>query len=242
MSNCITIHQPQYLPWIPYFSKVLSSDYFVVLDNVSFQKNGLQNRNQIKTSSGKLWLTVPVKQSFGQLIKDVEIADTTILKKHLKTLEYNYQKAPYFNEVGSFLFPILSSNVTCLSELNFLLIQAILKYLKYDGKIYLGSDLNVSGKKSELIRNICLALNARKYISGPGGLEYLDVNDFNTHGIDICFHQNRLPHYTQLHVNLPFYNDLSIIDFLFNVGEAARIFLMEKNDETENTGCYGYSS
>ena len=46
----VAIHQPQYLPWQPYFAKALASDLFVYLDTVQFQKNGVQNRNQVKTA------------------------------------------------------------------------------------------------------------------------------------------------------------------------------------------------
>jgi hypothetical protein len=38
----ISIHQPQYLPWLPYLMKIEESDVFIFLDTVDFQKNGLQ--------------------------------------------------------------------------------------------------------------------------------------------------------------------------------------------------------
>ena len=49
----IGIHQPQYLPWIHYFVKIQKCDIFILLDNGNYQKNGLQNRNQIKGINGK---------------------------------------------------------------------------------------------------------------------------------------------------------------------------------------------
>ncbi|MGB1287807.1 MAG: WbqC family protein, partial [Aggregatilineales bacterium] len=30
----ISIHQPQYIPWVPYFDKIDRSDVFVFLDTV----------------------------------------------------------------------------------------------------------------------------------------------------------------------------------------------------------------
>ena len=64
----IGIHQPQFLPWLPYFLKIEACDYFVFLDIVDYQKNGLQNRNQIKSINGKQWLTIPIKNKLGQKI------------------------------------------------------------------------------------------------------------------------------------------------------------------------------
>ncbi|MCW3077781.1 MAG: hypothetical protein JWO32_2390, partial [Bacteroidetes bacterium] len=68
----ISIHQPNFIPWIGYFFKIFKSDAFVILDNVQFTKNGYTNRNQIKTPQGPLWLTLPVIQSgkFGQNINE----------------------------------------------------------------------------------------------------------------------------------------------------------------------------
>lgn len=34
----VAIHQPQYLPWLPYFTKIEESDLFILLDSVDFQK------------------------------------------------------------------------------------------------------------------------------------------------------------------------------------------------------------
>ena len=49
----LSIHQPQYIPWLSYFLKIAQSDKFILLDTVSFQKNGLQNRNELKDSNGR---------------------------------------------------------------------------------------------------------------------------------------------------------------------------------------------
>ena len=56
----ITIHQPQYLPWLGYLDKIDRADTFVLLDNVQYKKNEWINRNRIKTINGPQWITVPV--------------------------------------------------------------------------------------------------------------------------------------------------------------------------------------
>ena len=59
----VSIHQPNYLPWIGYFNKIVRSDTFVIFDDVQFpvgKKGFFGNRNKIKTNNGELWLTVPV--------------------------------------------------------------------------------------------------------------------------------------------------------------------------------------
>ena len=48
MEKVISIHQPNFLPWLGYFYKIYKSDVFVILDNVQFAKNSIANRNRIK--------------------------------------------------------------------------------------------------------------------------------------------------------------------------------------------------
>src|SRR5262249_5427777 len=54
-------HQPHYLPWIGYFNKIEQSSRFCLVDSVQFVKKWFQNRNKIRTKTGDVWLTVPVK-------------------------------------------------------------------------------------------------------------------------------------------------------------------------------------
>ena len=131
----VTIHQPQYLPWVPYFDKILRCDEFVFLDNVQFQKNGLQNRNQIKGSQGVQWLTIPVKHSFGQLICETQIANRRELNKHLKTLEMNYKKASYFDEVFALISDSYESASGNLSDFCCEIVIKLLNYLGYEGQV-----------------------------------------------------------------------------------------------------------
>jgi len=51
----VSIHQPNYLPWLGYFDKIKSSDCFVIFDDVQFPrgKNHFGHRNYIKTNAGK---------------------------------------------------------------------------------------------------------------------------------------------------------------------------------------------
>ena len=59
-----SIHQPNYLPWLGFFSKIKQSDLFVLFDDVQFPrgKKHFGHRNKIKTNfNASKWLTVPIK-------------------------------------------------------------------------------------------------------------------------------------------------------------------------------------
>ena len=38
----ISMHQSSFYPWLPYF-EMLKSDIFIIMDDVQYQKNGVQN-------------------------------------------------------------------------------------------------------------------------------------------------------------------------------------------------------
>ena len=219
----ISIPQPQYLPWDNFFKKIKKSDCFIFLDNVEFQKNGLQNRNQIKTSNGPIWLTVPIKQKLGQKISDVEIDNSKDWKKkHWKTINENYNKSKYFDNFKGNFQNIFLSNWNNLSELNIKIILEILMILNIKTKIYKASDLKVKGKSTELLVNLCKKINSKTYISGEGGENYLELEKFKEAGIQVIFEKNiNQKPYKQNHDNVGFVQNLSIIDNLFNNGKEA---------------------
>ena len=68
----VVILQPSYIPWRGYFDQIRRADLFVFYDDVQYDKRGWRNRNQIKTASGKQWLTVPV-YSHGAQTKNIPI-------------------------------------------------------------------------------------------------------------------------------------------------------------------------
>ena len=54
-------HQPNYLPYLGFFDKIVRSDVFIIADITQFVRQDWQNRNRIKGPSGVFWLTVPIE-------------------------------------------------------------------------------------------------------------------------------------------------------------------------------------
>lgn len=218
----VSIHQPQYLPWLPYFLKIAESDVFILLDSVDFQKNGIQNRNQIKTAQGASWLTVPVKHQLGQKILDIEINNSVDWrKKHWNTIFQNYGKASSFKAYLSDLESLYSQEWNSLVEINIRILEMLLRWMKIPTKIVRSSQMNAKGKASELVLNLCLEAGATSYISGTGGKNYLDEDAFKSAGIIINYNSPALPSlYPQMHTKAGFLNDLSALDILLNCGDS----------------------
>ena len=213
----IAIHQPNYLPWLGYFYKMAKSDIFILLDNVQYEKNGLTNRVKIKTPQGPFWFTLSIKRKFPQLIKEAElIIYSKEKKKHLKTIEFNYKKAEYFD----FLFPelkeILEKDWQYLSYLNIELIELLKEKLGIKAKLEISSNYNVPGKSTDLLVNLCKKFNADIYLSGRGGEKYQDEEKFKEANIKLNYTQFVHPTYPQLWED--FTPGLSIIDLILNCG------------------------
>ena len=97
-------HQPQFIPWLGFFSKIFSSDTYVMLDDLKFSKLSLQTRNKIRSKNDRDnldWMIIPVlKKTTTGCFYDVKIdMEKPWKKKHLKSLKYSYQSSKYFNEI-----------------------------------------------------------------------------------------------------------------------------------------------
>lgn len=221
------ILQPHYLPYSGFFKLIDEADVFVFFDNVQFEARSWQIRNRIKNPEGFQWLTVPIVKSFGQLIKDVKINNSTDWQdRHWQAILHNYSKAPFFKDYRDFFQQVYTKKWESLSELNIYIIEYLVKELGLKTKFIKASELGVSGKRSELLANICKKVNADKYYSNIGSKEYMDkqMNFFDDAGIKVSYMEYKHPTYTQLFGEFIPY--MSVIDVLFNHGKKAREIIL----------------
>lgn len=224
----IAINQPTYLPWIGYFDLIDQVDVFVLLDNVQFVKQSWQQRNRIRTAAGLQWLTVPVafRGRFGQLIRDVEIREPHFYNDHLRAIELAYRRSPGFAKYYTgFEQHLQELSPGLLVDLNIGLIRLLMQFLGISTPLLRASTLNVSGKRTELLANICHCVGAREYLSPLGSGAYLvpEQHILLDRGIEIAFQNYVHPEYRQLHT--PFEPFASAIDLLFNCAHESRAII-----------------
>ncbi|MFH1259478.1 MAG: WbqC family protein [Elusimicrobiota bacterium] len=214
----IAIHQPQYLPYLGYFDKLVKADIFVLLDDVQFKKNEWQNRNRIKTVEGWQYLTVPVCYRYPEKIREVKISyQENWMKKHCQALKTNYHRAAYFEEYYPALEEKLQKKYASLADLNIALVRFFSEKMNIPTPLLLSSELKVSGESTERLVNICLQLGADTYLSGSGGKDYLDEDCFKKAKLKLVFQEYQHPRYAQLYGD--FIPNLSVVDLFFNCGE-----------------------
>lgn len=241
-----SIHQPNYIPWIGYFYKIYRSDVFVLLDSVQYPRGqSFGARNRVNTSGGPVFLTVPVQIEKGTEGKvtylDVKYADSKWATKHLKTLEANYKKAPFFSEVFPLVHDVLQGADTPLSfaETNIKIIENICQYLGLTTQLVrLSQLLPVLRQKTDLIVDIGEALKATTYVCGDGGgTEYTDEQQLADHQIKTEYTRFHHTQYPQLWTK-EFVSHLSALDMLFNVGKESMALILSSNtvELTESAG------
>ncbi len=231
----ISVHQPQYIPWLGYFDKIAQSDQFVFLDNVQYKEREFQNRNKIRTKDGSIWLTVPVisKGEGRQKISEVKIDNGTAWqRKHLGSLKTSYSSAAYFKEYYPFFEELLSREWVYLKDLNIETIRFSLKELTISTPISFESDLGITSSRTERIIDICKKLKADTYLSGSGGKDYLNEALFAQNNIKLVYQDFKHPQYKQCYV--PFEPYMSIIDLLFNYDEGSKEILFSTKSIERN--------
>lgn len=220
----VAIHQPNYLPWAGYFYKMLACDDFVFLDDVVLATRSFSNRNRVKTKDGTKWLTVPCTHTWGEtLIKDVSIADQKWQKKHLRTLEESYRRAPYLDDYMPSLTEIILTNNTGLCDLNVRLIKQIAEWLNVSCSFHKSSEFGVSRSAEDRIIALVKRLGGTTYLSGYGGANYQTEEKFIEENLDLVYYAFKPPTYPQLWGD--FEAGLSIVDLLFNCGPDSRSIL-----------------
>lgn len=223
----VAILQSNYIPWKGYFDLIAAVDEFILYDDMQYTRRDWRNRNQIKTSQGLQWLTVPVmvKGKYHQKIKETDIDGFDWTKKHWQALALNYRRAPYFTEIASWLEPLYHVNsYTNLSQLNRHFIEAVCAYLKIKTIISNSWDYLLIDGKTERLVDLCLQVNGSEYISGPAAKDYIVEKQFTEHNIKLTwFDYTGYPEYPQLWGE--FSHGVTILDLLFNTGKEAHKYM-----------------
>jgi hypothetical protein len=218
----VGIHQPNYMPWPGYFYKLRKSDVFVILDTVDLQQGNtksLTSRAKVKGANGEILLTVPLKKGESKLIQEIEIDNTqSWAKKHLKSVQLSYTKAPFFKDYFPILESVLTQKEQKFSRMTTNFIREIANALDIQTPFVLASELHLTEEgRNERIVKICQALGGDTYLCGKGGSKYMDEAVFASGGIQVAYTDFIPKAYNQLHGT--FLPGLSVLDSLMNIGK-----------------------
>lgn len=162
-------HQPNFLPWEPFFEKIRACDRFVVLTHVQFVRRQYQSRFEFKGA----WHTMSVDAGRGLIVDKRYVApmeDWARIKRRL----------PGHRDALAFFDDLVNSN---LVNTNVGIIRRICTRLGIKTEIVLDhpTELRATARLVEL----CKRYGATTYLSGPSGPTYMDMSVFEAAGIGV---------------------------------------------------------
>lgn len=216
----VAIHQPNYLPWCGFFTKMLHCDVFVLLDDADIPGGqSFVSRTKIRNGTNDQWLSVPVSKPGRPAINRVAIAQSLFREKHLKTLHQVYGKARFYMEMLEVIRPALETPHDNLCALNTELLRSIAKAIGAQSRLVLSSDLNVQEVGDDRLIQLVRKLGGRSYLSGPGGENYQNREKFEAAGIALEVKSYHPVAYEAQ--AFPFIPGLSIVDAMAILGPSA---------------------
>lgn len=235
MIKRVAIHQPNFFPWLGYFSKIATSDAFVFFDDVQFPKTGGGWSNRVKLLIGNeaSWITAAIDRNYHgvRTIREMHfLADNPWREKLLKSLEINYRRHSSYAETIEVVAPLLLNQESNIAEYNIHSVTTIAQRLGLNtNKLQRSSDLLHQGSSNELLCSITKLLGGSTYLCGGGAEAYQDESVFKDSGLNLQYQNFVHPVYPQR--NRPgFISGLSIIDALMNLGFQGVRKLLERND------------
>jgi hypothetical protein len=220
------ILQPSYIPWRGYFDQISKADLFIFYDDVQYDKRGWRNRNRIKTSTGPIWLSIPVFNR-GAQTEHIPITDIRIVwdrpwnQEHWNSIRLAYRKAPFFSQYAGIIEEFYTQKPEMLADFTIETTIILAETIGIEKTRFMRSSqiVGVEGTKTDRLISILEKVDATHYISGPSARDYIENEKFADAGISLEFMEYDYPEYAQLYP--PFDSQVSMIDTLFMMGKEA---------------------
>lgn len=227
----ICFSQPAFIPWGGFFARLHSADLMILLDD-TFLAQGFTfvNRNRIKGPDGEIWITVPLKRKGRgrQKIKDLEIYEKERwARKFLLTVRHFYRKSIFFEPLFTKIAQIINDKNENFLPLALSLIKLLQQGWEINTPLILQSELNVTGKGTELLVNLARKLRANEVILSHFARKKIDFKQFSSTGIKVYLHRFQPLPYPQFWGD--FCPNLSALDLYLCLGPAGKIVLTKSS-------------
>ncbi len=216
----VVIHQPDFIPYLGFFDRLLKADVYVVFDNVQYVRSsrGWTSRDKIKTRNGEKWISVSTQKApRDTAINQILLAEDEQWKKdNLNLITENYKRCGYYDEIMPYIEKLYQFQGKRMMDFNLESIKMLMKLFDIEIETVIASDLDPVGKSNELIIDVMKRLDCYKYLSGVGARDYYIPELYEEAGIEVIWQDFKHPVYPQQFGEFIPY--LSSIDLLFNCG------------------------
>lgn len=215
----VCIHQPDFVPYLGFFDRLLQADHFIVLDDVQFIRRGWHHRDLIKTAVGPSWLTISLqKGDYKQKISEVILSqDTNWRQDNLNLLRQNYKSALHFDYIFTMVEKIYLERHERLLDFNLAFLNLALRLFRIKINMSFASSYSVPTTGTRRLVDLVLSVKGSDYLTGVGSLDYLDQDLFERRGLKVSWQNFEHPIYEQCFNG--FDAGLSCLDVFFNYGD-----------------------
>lgn len=216
----VVVHQPDFLPYLGFFDRLIKADIYVVFDNVQYVRSsrGWTSRDKIKTKGGEKWISVSTQKA----PRDTVINQVLLSKSNewradnLNLIRENYKSTPFYSEIMPYILKLYEFDCERMMDFNLESIKMLMNLFDIHVDLVMASDLKPEGKSNTLIIDIMKKLGCIKYLSGVGARDYYIPELYEEAGIEVIWQEFNHPIYPQQFGEFIPY--LSSIDLLFNCG------------------------
>jgi hypothetical protein len=225
----VSIHQPNFFPWMGYFDKINRSDKFILLtSSLRSKSDKYLTRTKIINNNSKLqYLSTPlgIKQiPINQLIMP---ADHQWKTKLLNIIKESYRDSNHFDEAYNDIKEHLLCEYEYFSDYSINIIKFIISKLNIDTELYIDTDFNQDfGISNQRNIALCKKVGGDIYLSGNGAKVYNDNKLYRDNSLDLIYQDYIAPKYVQIADE--FIPGLSIMDVIFNCGYRATENLLKQ--------------
>ena len=139
----VSIHQPNFFPWMGFFDKLNRSDKFVFLTSSVRSKNEKYlTRTRLLSHSKPSYISVPlgIKQiPINQLLMPT---NNQWKVKALNIIRESYRRQNYYDEVYSYIEDLFMYEFEYYSDYSISIIKSIITKLNIVTEIYIDTDFN----------------------------------------------------------------------------------------------------
>ncbi len=234
MSKTVTIHQPDFMPWLGLFNKINNADELIILDHVTNNPKSAEfwcRRVKMLIGGQEHWMSVTLKRDEKSTfipINTMEInMDSKSINKFIQSIVMNYKRAPFFTEVFYLIENYFSIKGNDLCEKNTWFIKEVMNRLNIKTSCFFSSELEPQFASNEMLIDLLKKRQATIYLCGGGSAQYQKDELYTNNGMQVKYNSFSQPEYKQFNSDI-FIKGLSIIDVLMNLGFSGTAKLLIK--------------
>lgn len=205
-------HQLDFCPYSGFWKKMAMVDIFDIDIYTQWQKKFYGSRVQIGYGDKMEWWNMPNEGSTTLRICDVKLKYFVDWQtERFETLRKIYEKAPFWNKYSERVKDIMmGSKYEYIWQLSWAFLIFMKEALKIETPVSIARPLVL--KTTDALIELCQIYGADEYLSGKGGMDYIEKEKFDAAGIKLGFVEHQITYSgSALHLLFNEENPLEII-------------------------------